>query len=201
MLFRSGPRRAGAVYLVLRELRHGPQRTKLEEVDALGARAAPPVDVLLLFVHWRNGGVETQAQNLRALKYQYAVMSKDVRHAQDIEKRLPEIQKQCDEFFKEQLSSAADGYSAIVADLGEIAGKTGVRTSGVSYNQQPVKDRDVVEVQVAATVEGDYSSLVRFINGLERSDSFYLMDKLVLASTTGGTIKLTLELRTYFRAS
>jgi len=159
------------------------------------------VDAALLFVNWRNGGAEAQAHNLRALKYQYAVMSKDVRHAQDIERRLPEIQEQCDTFFKEQLSPAADGYSSVVADLGTIAGKAGLRTTGVSYNQQPVTDRGVIEVEVAATVEGNYPSLVRFINGLERSDSFYLLDKLVLASSTGGSIKLTLELRTYFRSS
>jgi Tfp pilus assembly protein PilO len=166
---------------------------------ALGLLLA--IDVALLFVNWRNGGVEAQAQNLRALKYQFAVMSKDVRQAQDIEKRLPEIQQQCDAFFKEQLSPAAGGYSAVVADLGEVAGKAGLRTSGVSYNQRPVKDRGVVEVEVAATVEGDYPSLVRFINGLERSERFYLVDKLALASSTSGGIKLTLELRTYFRSS
>lgn len=159
------------------------------------------VDGALLFVNWRNGGAEAQAQNLRALKYQYAVMSKDVSHAQDIEKRLPQIQEQCDAFFKKQLSPASGGYSAIVADLAKIAEKAGIRTSGVSYNQQPVTDRGVIEVEVAGTVEGDYSSLVRFINGLERSDSFYLLDKLVLASSTEGKIKLTLELRTYFRSS
>lgn len=166
---------------------------------ALGLLLA--MDAALLFINWRNGGAEAQAQNLRALKYQYAVMSKDVRHAQDIEKRLPQIQEQCDAFFKEQLSPAAGGYSAVVADLGRIAEKAGLRTSGVSYNQQPVTDRGVIEVEIAATVEGDYPSLVRFINGLERSDSFYLLDKLVLASSTGGGIKLAFELRTYFRSS
>jgi Tfp pilus assembly protein PilO len=159
------------------------------------------VDAVLLFVNWRNGGMEAQGQNLRDLKYQYAIVSKDVHHAQDIEKRLPEIQQQCDQFFKEQLRPAADGYSTVVADLGEIAKQAGLRTSGVSFDQRPVKDRGVVEVEVAATVEGDYPSLIRFINGLERSDSFYLMDKLALAASTSGGIKLTLELKTYFRSS
>ena len=159
------------------------------------------LDVALLFVNWRNGGVEAQAQSLRALKYQFALMSKDVRHAQDVEKRLPEIQQQCEQFFKEQLSPASGGYSTIVADLGEIAGRAGLHTAGVRYNQLPSNERGVVEVEVAATVEGDYASLVRFINGLERSESFYLLDELVLASSTGGGIKLTLQLRTYFRSS
>ena len=158
------------------------------------------LDAGLLFVNWRNGGVEAQAQSLRALRHQFAVVSQDVRHAHDVEKRLPEIQQQCDTFFKKQLSPAAGGYSAIVADLGAVAGRAGLRAPGVRYNQRPLKERGVVEVEIAATAEGDYASLVRFINGLERSDNFYLLDQLALSSGTGGSIKLALELKTYFRS-
>mgnify|MGYP001608520988 FL=1 len=65
--------------------------------------------------------------------------------------------------------------------------------------ERPLETRGVTEVTVSATVEGDYVSVVRFINGLERSDNFYLLDSLGLASSTGGSIKLNLQLRTYFR--
>lgn len=158
------------------------------------------LDGVLLAVNWRNGGIEAQAQSLEELTRRYAETSKDVHRAQDIDRRRPEIRQQCDKFFAEQLRPADGGYSAIVSDLGEIAKEAGLRTSAVSFQQQPVENRGVVQVQVSASVEGDYPSLVRFINGLERSKSFYLMDRLALASSTGGSIKLTLELKTYFRS-
>jgi hypothetical protein len=49
-------------------------------------------------------------------------------------------------------------------------------------------------------MQGAYPSLVSFINGLERSKSFYLLDSLSLDSSTDGLLKLNLELRTYFRS-
>ena len=54
---------------------------------------------------------------------------------------------------------------------------------------------------MSATVEGAYPGLVKFINGLERSQNFYLLDSLALASGMGGTgVRLNLQLRTYFRS-
>jgi Tfp pilus assembly protein PilO len=158
------------------------------------------LDLALVFLNWRHGSTEAQMRSLEELRRQHALFAKDVRHAQDIEKRLPEIRRECDEFFEEQLRPADVGYSDIVADIGQIAAAAGLRTSAVTFQQQVVENRGVVQVEMTAAVEGDYASLVRFINGLERSKSFYLMDKLVLASSTGGSIKLTLELRTYFRS-
>lgn len=41
--------------------------------------------------------------------------------------------------------------------------------------------------------------MIRFINGLERSKNFYLVDGLRLASASPGTIRLEIEMHTYFR--
>jgi hypothetical protein len=42
---------------------------------------------------------------------------------------------------------------------------------------------------------------VRFINGLERSKNFYVLDGLSLAAGSGGNLRLNLRLRTYFRTN
>jgi hypothetical protein len=50
-------------------------------------------------------------------------------------------------------------------------------------------------------VSGDYSSVVRFVNNLEHSDTFYVLDGLALAANgSGGQLRLNLQLRTYFRS-
>ena len=57
----------------------------------------------------------------------------------------------------------------------------------------------MVEVDIGATVDGEYSGIVRFINGLEHSDTFYVLDGLTLAAGSTGGLRLNLRLRTYFR--
>lgn len=158
------------------------------------------IDALLLFANWRNGGARASAEALKRLRSQHAQLDKDVRRARAIRERLPAVQAQCDRFFREQLQPTSRGYSAVVADLSALAAKAGLRTSGVTFRQHAVENRGVIEVGVAAAVEGDYPSLVRFINGLERSKNFYVMESLALESGTAGTVRLNLELKTYFRS-
>jgi hypothetical protein len=163
------------------------------------------VDVLLLFATWRaaNRGQEEQVKQRDSLRKQHALLLEDVTRARAIRERLPKVQGECDKFIRERLRAASGGYSVVLADLGHIAGSAGLRTSTLSFRQAQQGGRrgprDIVEVGVTAAVEGDYASLVRFINGLERSPNFYLLDSLALGSTTGGVIRLNLELRTYFR--
>src|SRR5271168_408237 len=93
------------------------------------------------------------------------------------------------------------GYSTIEDDLGSIAAKANLRSSGISFKQKELKGRDVTEIDISDTVEGDYPAIIQFINGLEHSKNFYLLNKLHLQSTTGpgGGIRLQLDLQTYFR--
>ena len=112
---------------------------------------------------------------------------------------LPKVGKDCDAFYHDAFLSSADGYSAIEADLGAIATKAGLRTTSITFSQKEVKDRGVTLVTVLDYVDGDYPAIIQFINGLERSKYFYLLNDLHLDTATAGAIRLHLELRTYFR--
>jgi hypothetical protein len=158
-------------------------------------------DAALVYVNVRSGGVESQMRALEERTRQHAEMVRDIRRAEEIEKNLKEkARRECDAFFVEQLRAAEGGYSAVVAEIGEVAKEAGLQASGINFRERTVEERGVVEVEVTAKVEGNYRSVVRFINGLERSKAFYLLDRLGLDSSEGANIKLTLELRTYFRS-
>lgn len=160
------------------------------------------LDLALVFAIWRAAESAPQAQRdeRNRLVAQAKLMGADVGRAQAIRQRLPEKGRECDQFYAEELVSSSSGYSTLVADLGEIAGHAGLRTNLVGFKQKDLAERGVTEVRITAAVEGDYPSLIRFINGLERSKNFYLLDQLTLASSSTGGIKLNLELRTYFRS-
>ncbi len=159
------------------------------------------LDLVLLLVYLRPGASPQEQKNeeLR-LQRQHDLLAADVRRAMEIKQRLPQVLRECDEFFAKELRPAATGYSSIVADLGALTQKAGLRTNAITFRQHDIANRGVVEVEVTATVEGDYPSLVSFINGLERSANFYLLNSLQLASSSGGGLKLNLQLRTYFRS-
>lgn len=156
--------------------------------------------LLLWTVQERESNPRSQAAQRDELRRVHGALGGDVQLAADIRTRLPEVERQCDRFLKEQLLPVAAGYSSVVEDLNSIATGTGLSTKGVQYKQRELDGRGVVEVQVTAIVEGSYANLVRFINELERAKQFYLLEELALMeSSTGSAIRLNMQLKTYFR--
>jgi type IV pilus assembly protein PilO len=52
-----------------------------------------------------------------------------------------------------------------------------------------------------ASLSGEYAPLMHFINGLERSKTFFLINGLTLTGQQGGLVNLRLRLNTYLHAA
>jgi Tfp pilus assembly protein PilO len=159
------------------------------------------VDAGLIFVIWqssREGAESTRVQRDR-LALQAKLLKADVARGEKIRASLPTIGRDCDSFYQEKLQGSNTGYSTIVADLGELTNKAGLKSSGLTFQQKEVKDHGVIEIGIRTSVQGDYPAIMRFISDLEHSKNFYLLDNLHLDSANTGGIRLSLDLRTYFR--
>jgi len=158
-------------------------------------------DALLFWFNWQLVGAapEQQAQQRDQWRRQHRLWSADIQRASEIRGRLGQIERDCRQFFEERLLSEEVGSSTVVGDLTAIAAKAGLQTRTVNYKPVELEKRNVIEVAISATVEGSYSEIVAFINGLEQSERFYLVENLALASDQGDALKLNLQLKTYFR--
>jgi Type II secretion system (T2SS), protein M subtype b len=174
-------------------------RWKLWTSLALGALLA--VDLGLAVFLWQGGREDPSALRVdrEHLALQAKLLRADVERGEKIRASLPKAGRECDDFYRDSFLGADTGYSQIESDLAAIARETGVRASGFTFGRTEVKQRGATEIKISATVDADYPSLVRFINGLERSKNFYLLDSLKLTSAETGSIRLALELHTYFR--
>ena len=160
------------------------------------------IDAALIIANWRTtlAAADAQRKEVARLAEQSRLLQADVARNQAIRVHLPEIRKNAEKFYAQQFLPASVGYSSVVQDLGELSAHAGVKTGGVSFGQRELEKRGVYEIKITASVEGDYASLIHFINGLERSKNLYLLDHLSLGTASSGGIKLELELRTFFRA-
>jgi Type II secretion system (T2SS), protein M subtype b len=158
-------------------------------------------DLALVVVLWQIGQNGPRAMRARIVRLteQAKLMRADVERGERIRAALPEAGQQCNAFYDKAFFDSTTGYSQIEADLNSISKDAGVQTSGLKFKQKQVKGRGVMEVDVSTKVTADYPSLIRFINGLERSQDFYLLDGLALHSANAGMVDLDLDLHTYFR--
>jgi Tfp pilus assembly protein PilO len=158
-------------------------------------------DLMLAAVNWKlAASPHAPASELALLKRQRALLAADIARGDQIRKDLPAVEKQCDTFVQKTLPPVGNGYSSIISGWGALAKGAGIHSENISFRQHAADKSGVVEVEISTAVDGNYSSLVRFINALQHSDTFYVLDGLSLAAGSAGELKLNLALRTYFRS-
>jgi len=158
-------------------------------------------DVILVGVNWHlASSPSTPGDEVRALRSRRDLMAADIRRAESIRSGMPGVQTEIASFTDRDLRPTAAGYSSVDADLESLAKDSGLQITSTHFRQKAIDKRGVDEITITISMQGAYPSLVSFINALERSKNFYLLDSLSLDSSTEGLLKLNLELRTYFRS-
>jgi len=162
------------------------------------------VDGALAYVNLKMSSArETPQQVLATQTRQLKLLKADVERAAAIQKNIPQVLRQFDAF-ESNLPPASKGYSAISQELNDLARDTHLLIGDLKFHQKELAERNLDEVEIEATVAGDYNGIVRFINQLQRSKNVYIVDTLQLESDTTGQgpanlLRISLHLRTYFR--
>lgn len=163
-------------------------------------------DVALAAYSWQlTSAPQTPQQELALQTKQLEVLRADIKRGESIRQLTPAIQRDC-ERFEQSLLSESDGYSSVTAELDAVAKKAGAQIESRDFKKKEIPNRSVEEVAIDITVNGEYTSVVRFLNGLQRSQNIYAVDGLALASDTqnqgaNGPIKVSVHMKTYFRTA
>jgi Tfp pilus assembly protein PilO len=159
-------------------------------------------DVALLGVQWKlNSSPHVQRSDLNRLTMLEKQYRADNTRLDRFRSELPADEKQWDEFFTTHFHPAGAGYSAVSEDLDNLSRSAGLRSDSISFHQHDADTRGLMQVDIATAVEGDYDNIVQFLDKLEHSDNFYVLDSLALASSSVGKLRLNVQLRTYFRTT
>lgn len=161
-------------------------------------------DVALAAYSWQlSSAPRTPQQELALQNKQLEVLRADIKRGDSIRQLTPAIKRDCDRF-EQSLLPASKGYSTISAELDAIAKKAGAQIDAREFKPKDIPNRGLREVSVDIAVNGQYTSVVRFLNGLQRSQNVYVVDGLALAGdsqnqSASGAIRVAVHMKTYFR--
>jgi Tfp pilus assembly protein PilO len=161
-------------------------------------------DIGLAIYSWElSSSPHTPQRDFDEQNQKLQVLRGDIHSAQAIKAKMPATRADCDKF-EHSLPPESTGSSFVTSELDEIAKKSGLQIVTMTSKQKELSNRGMTEVSIDATVNGEYGSVVRFLNGLQRSQSFYIVDGLALATDAQnqsgtGPIRVGLHLKTYFR--
>ena len=112
-----------------------------------------------------------------------------------LDKRVGETRTQMKDFYKKRIPAT---YSAIAGRIGDLQVKAGVRLSRVQYTQGK-PGVEVTEITMDAGISGEYPQIMRFVNSLERDETFFVIRAMSFTGQQGGMVNLRLRVSTWMR--
>jgi type IV pilus assembly protein PilO len=132
----------------------------------------------------------TEQVQLKALELQTVPL-------RGLDRRVVESREQMKQFYAKRIPA---NYSSIASRIGDLEVKSGVRLSRVLYTQG-APTGDLTEISMDAGISGEYPQIMRFVNGMERDQTFFVIRAMGLTGQQGGMVNLRLRVSTWMRAA
>jgi hypothetical protein len=158
--------------------------------------------VALYFVIRPIGGspqeLSEQAASMRTqIRQQQAMLDRTRSLASKIESGRAEG----DQFMSKYFLPRRTAYSAIMADLNDLASQTKVTPKEGAYSIEPIEGSDALDMmQLSVNYEAVYADLIRFVNLLDKSDRLVVVESLnATPQQAGAKLNVMLKLDTFVR--
>jgi len=157
------------------------------------------VDVVAMVVLFSPlvGSTESRRQELNQLWSVLQVKTRQVEPLGNLREKVKTANAQIADFYKKRFSAQ---QSQIVTQFDKLAAANGVAVEQTKYKVLEEDAGRLHAVEIDADLSGNYVSLAKFINKLERDDTFFIISSISLGGEQKGPIKLQMKLQTYLKA-
>jgi type IV pilus assembly protein PilO len=151
-----------------------------------------------LILAWHDASTDQTAE-YESQHMTYEQLQSQMSHLQGLPEKVDQARKDADAFYEKRF---APNNSTMLSELGALAGKNSVRLTRAQYQPTP-SINGLTELRVDASLSGEYTQLMHFINDLERDKNhvFFIINTLTLSGQQGGLVNLRLRMTTYLRSS
>ncbi|MES2222513.1 MAG: hypothetical protein V4587_16300 [Acidobacteriota bacterium] len=142
-----------------------------------------------------NRAKQGDAANIAANQAQYRVMKLKTAPLRGLDKKIDQAKIDQNALYDKRFPA---NDSQVLTELGALAVKNNVLLARGQYAHRKPQ-QGLVEMDMEASLSGDYAPVVRFINGLERDKLFFLIDGVALNGQQNGVVSLRMRLITFLR--
>ncbi len=127
---------------------------------------------------------------------------KDVNELEERLKRIEDSEKHITEMYKNVFGTKEQKMIDIQLEVVSIANEFGIDPASVAYENSEMTKEEVERFTISIPLTGTYANLRQFINKIENSKNFLIIDRIFLrAGKEGGiTLQLNIQLSTFFNA-
>jgi type IV pilus assembly protein PilO len=143
------------------------------------------------------GSAESRLLEMHTLQAELTAKTRQVEPLKDLPDKVKLANRQVADFYKKRFPAQ---YSQILSELGKLKAAQGVNITQAQYKPQDLGPGGLQPVEIEADLSGNYVSLARFINDLERDDMFFIINSVAFTGEQTGPVKLQMKLETYLKA-
>ncbi|MFN0166772.1 MAG: hypothetical protein ACKV22_10110 [Bryobacteraceae bacterium] len=155
---------------------------------------------LFLFKPW--GGSAEDLTNTRArLEQQLLRNRRSLTSSKQVLEKVEKGRTEGEKFLSQYIMDARTAYSTVIGELDEAAGKASIKIKDSQFSVEPVDGSDTIGMMtISANYEGEYPNLTQFVNLVDRSPKFLIMDTVqATPQTQGQAINVTMKLNVFIR--
>lgn len=160
------------------------------------------VAALMVFKPW-GGSAEDLAREQESLQQQLTSMQSRLTKTRALVTKAERARAEGDGFLAEYTTDRRTTFSTIFAELERVAHDAGIQPRPASYELDQVEGSDsLYQMNISAAYEGSYASLTKFVNLLDKSPRFLIIESLIAApqqSNAGDLLSVSIKLDTFVR--
>jgi len=143
------------------------------------------------------------AEDIARLEAEAAARTAQVGRFEELERQLDAAQSERLGFLSERVIPRQEGFAALILEKERQAQFAGLIPQRTVYQYTEEPQFGLYAVNISMPLLGDYDSLTRFIQSLEESETFFILDQISLAragTEQPGELSMLLNFTTYFYA-
>jgi Tfp pilus assembly protein PilO len=147
------------------------------------------------------GSPEELQQQATEMRAQIVQQKKGLEQTRNLSGKIGIGRDESDKFMAKYFLPRRTAYATIMTELNDIATQSKVTTKESSYAIEQVEGSDTLDMmQITANFEGDYKSLIGFVNMIDKSSRLLILESLNAAPQQNGQrLNVMLKVDTYVR--
>lgn len=146
------------------------------------------------------GGAADLEREEASLQQQLSSMRRRIDAGKLLLDKMQTARKEKDQFLAKYVADERFSASTLAEELNRIASEAGVRQLPVTWNYQEIEGSDTFQmVTVTEACEGNYASLAKFINLVDKSPKFLIIESLETSAPqqNGALLNVRLKIDTF----
>jgi hypothetical protein len=159
------------------------------------------IAALILFRPW-GGSADDLERRLDSMRAQLPLQQAAVARTKTLVEKVQKARAEGDRFMSQYMLNERTAYSSVLGELDRDATQVGLKPRESQFNVEPIDGSDTLGMMtISANYEGAYPNLTKFINELDRSKQFLIIESLQASpQPVGQSVNVNFKLNTFVKA-